>query len=84
MNCLLCGKEMKKGGIIVSGRTIMALEWYPAIEFNKRGLKSWNRTDGKELLDEACLFGSKFEDAFYCEHCNKVIGLFNVRKESES
>lgn len=81
MRCPFCDEEMERGGLIVSGRILSPLEWYPAAEFSKKGLKSWNRTDGKELLDEVALFGSKYKDAFYCHRCNRVIGVFDVIEE---
>ena len=57
------------------------MEWYPCVEYNKKALKSWSRSDGKELLNESCLFGSKYKDAFYCKCCDKVVGIFHIRKE---
>lgn len=81
MKCPLCGEKMEKGGIYYGGRSPSFLTWYPAKELAKRGLRAWSRENGRELLDEACLLGSIFEEAYYCSTCDKVIGVFDVRKD---
>ena len=76
MKCPLCGNEMREGGLIIDG---VAPGWVPMEEFQKKGLKrliyKGLRTIGKAnvLLGE-----TKVPNAFFCENCNKIVGIFDV------
>lgn len=76
MVCPICAKEMEEGGIITSGVTAM---WHPKKEFDKKGLGKLVYTDGKPIGKSSILFSqTKIPNAFYCAHCNKVAGIFDV------
>lgn len=81
MICPICGKKMTKGGIILSGKQMCGeFTWYPQNEFNKKGLKTWNRANGKNIdaTEMNLLSEEKFNNAYFCESCNKIIGIFTI------
>ena len=81
MKCLICGNEMQEGGLIIDG---VAPGWVPLEQFNKKGLKrlvyTGLRTIGKTNI---LLSQTKVSNAFYCENCNKVMGIFDVTNDLE-
>ncbi|MHC1723532.1 MAG: PF20097 family protein [Aminipila sp.] len=80
MICPICGKEMTKGGIILSGITLSGeFTWYSQNEFDKKGLKAWDRSNRKNIDARRSLMGEeKFDDAYFCESCNKIVGIFTI------
>lgn len=79
MKCPICMNEMEKGGIIVNGRDLLGMEWYPEAEFCKEGLKGWRREGGKAICDtDITLFSSKYSNCFCCSKCGKIIGIFDI------
>lgn len=82
MNCPLCGSEMQEGGLIVHGPTPPC--WVPLAQFTKKGLRSLAYSEAKPfgkwniLLDRTTV-----PNAFYCENCNKITGIFDVTNHSE-
>ena len=68
---------MKKGGIIADGAIITS--WHPQEQFEKTGLKSLWYTGGKPIGKRNLLLKNiKIPNAWYCENCNKVVGIFDV------
>lgn len=83
MICPICGKEMTKGGIILSGKRMSGeFAWYPQNDFDKNGLRAWGRNNGKaiEAMDMSLLGEEKYDEAYLCETCNKIIGIFTITK----
>lgn len=80
MICPICGKEMTKGGIILSGIKLAGeFTWYSQKEFDKKGLKDWHRNNRKNIDAKRSLRGEeKFNDAYFCESCNKIVGIFTI------
>lgn len=81
MICPICGKEMAKGGIILSGKGMCGeFTWYPQNEFEKKGLKAWDRNNGKNIdaMDMSLMGEEKFSNAYFCEACNKIVGIFTI------
>lgn len=76
MNCPICGKEMQEGGLIIDG---VAPGWVPLKEFERKGLKrliyKGLRTIGKTNI---LLSQTRVPNAFYCDACNKIVGVFDV------
>lgn len=76
MNCPLCNSEMQSGGLIIDG---VAPGWVPMDEFQKKGLKRIVHTGLRTIGKTSILFGqTKVPNAFFCEKCNKIIGIFDV------
>ncbi|QHI73494.1 PF20097 family protein [Aminipila terrae] len=81
MICPICGKEMTKGGIVLRGKRIFGeFTWYPQDAFDKKGLKAWDRSNGKVIVDvDMSLMGEKkFDNAYFCESCSKIVGIFTT------
>ena len=77
MKCPICGREMKKGGIIAE--KAITVMWHPAQEYEKKGLKSYIFRFGRLLGTHYPLRSVvKIPDAWYCSHCEKVTGIFDV------
>jgi len=80
MNCPICGKEMEKGGLIGSGVSLM---WFPQSQFGKKGLRRLLYTGGKPIgRSNALLSQTRVSDAYYCDVCGKVTGIFDVVKRN--
>ncbi|KPU42697.1 hypothetical protein OXPF_37510 [Oxobacter pfennigii] len=78
MNCPLCNCEMEEGGIITSGVSAM---WVPMEQFSKKGIRRLIYTNGRVIGKSNVVFGqTKISNAFFCEHCNKIVGIFDVNK----
>ena len=76
MNCPICGSKTEKGGIVTSGITAM---WHPLSEFEKQIWKRIIYKDGKSIGESSILFNqTRIPNAFYCQNCNKVIGIFDI------
>lgn len=76
MKCPICNNEMEEGGIITEGISTM---WVPLNQFNKKGLKKLMYSKGKMIGKPNIIIGqTKISNAFFCEKCNKVIGVFDV------
>lgn len=76
MKCPICGGLMSQGGIV----TGLGALWFPMKEFHKvlpRSGKKIGRSN--TLLDRTCL-----ENCWYCDKCNKVMGIFDVTPGRES
>ncbi|MFV0516957.1 MAG: PF20097 family protein [Aminipila sp.] len=80
MICPICGKEMTKGGIILTGKNLCGeFTWYSENEFNKEGIKVWDRSNRKNIDSKRSLRGEeKFDNAYFCESCNKIVGIFTI------
>lgn len=76
MKCPYCGAEMEEGGLIVDG---VAPGWIPLKQFNQKGMKrlvySSLRTIGKANI---LLGQTKIPNAFFCQECNKIVGIFDI------
>ncbi|MHC1723554.1 MAG: PF20097 family protein [Aminipila sp.] len=81
MICPICGKEMTKGGIILTGKRLFGeFTWYPQDEFDKKGLKALDRSNGKNIdsMEMSLMREEKFNNAYLCESCNKIVGIFTI------
>lgn len=77
MKCPKCGMEMEKGGIVAESLYIV---WYPEEKFRKNPIM---RTFdiGKRIGTTSMLYSeTTVPDAYYCEKCNIVTGVFNVEE----
>ncbi len=82
MNCPLCGSEMQEGGLIAQG--LVPPCWVPLSEFQKKGLKSLVHFGPKPIgKTNTLLSQTKVPNAFYCEHCSKIMGIFDVTNGME-
>lgn len=81
IKCIVCGAEMEQGGIVTSGITVL---WVPRREFQKKGLRKLMYKDGKSIghgtITDMVIGQTRIPNAYYCENCNKVIGIFDVKK----
>ena len=76
MICPICASEMQQGGLIADG---IFVSWFPQEEFEKKNLLGIH-FDGKILDGHSnyILKQTKVPNAFYCETCNKVVGIFEL------
>ena len=81
MKCIVCGAEMQPGDIVASGITVM---WVLRREFQKKGIRKLIYEGGKSIghsnVSDMVFGQTKIPNAYYCEHCNKIIGIFDVKK----
>lgn len=77
MKCPKCGAEMEKGGIVSDS---MYIVWYP-LETYEKNLIQRTFTIGKRI-GKTTFFNeeTKIPDAYYCEKCNIVTGVFKVEE----
>lgn len=76
MLCPICGKEMQEGGLIVNG---VSAGWVPMEQFQKKGFERLVYTGYKSIGSwNALLDQTKVPNAWFCEDCNKVTGVFDV------
>lgn len=77
MKCPICGNEMQAGGLIVDG---VVPGWVPLEEFEKTGLEQVTRSGFRTIGGEvsALLGQTKVPNAYLCESCKKIVGVFDV------
>ena len=79
MKCILCGNEMLEGGLIIDG---VSPGWVPIEQFQKKGLQRLIHTGLRTIGKTSILLGqTKVPNAFFCKHCNKIIGVFDVTND---
>lgn len=82
MRCPICNGEMEEGGIITDDISPM---WVPMDQFNRKGLKRLIYSRGKPIGEPNIIIGqTKISNAFFCEGCNKIIGVFPVTNKAFS
>lgn len=82
MKCPICSTEMEEGGLIVD---CVNPCWIPASQFGKKGLKRLVYNDIKRIGNTNVLLGqTKIPNAFFCETCNKIVGIFDIKGSPES
>ena len=79
MKCPFCSREAQEGGLIAES---VVIGWIPLKEIKKGPLKELIRlsfpglrTISNRSYRVKC---AKVPNAYYCEHCNKVFGIFDV------
>ena len=76
MKCPICNNEMQEGGLIIDG---VAPGWVPLEQFQKKGLKRIVHTGLRTIGETSILLSqTKVPNAFFCESCNKIVGVFDV------
>lgn len=71
---------MEPGGIVTDGVTPA---WVPEKEFKKTGLKRLVYHDAKMIGKANAILGqSKISNAYFCEKCQKIVGIFDITGES--
>lgn len=77
MKCPECGGEMEKGGLAADS---MYIVWYPEETFKKNSiLRTFDI--GKRIGTTSMLYSeTTVPDAYYCEKCNIVTGVFKVEE----
>lgn len=77
MKCPICGNEMQAGGLIVDG---VVSGWVPLEKFEKKGLEQMTRSGFRTIGGEvsALLGQTKVPNAYLCESCKKIVGVFDV------
>ncbi len=79
MKCPICDTPMQEGGLIIDG---VAPGWVPIEQFQKKGLKRLMRTGLRTIGNTNFLLSeTKVPNAFFCEHCNKIVGVFDVTND---
>lgn len=77
MNCPCCGAEMEKGGLVSDS---LAIVWYPTEIYDKHSIKRTFEI-GKRIGKTSVVWSeTKIPDAYYCEKCNIVTGVFKVEE----
>lgn len=76
MLCPICSKEMEEGGLILTG---LNSGWVPMDQFQKSGLRLKMNSNIKVIGEPNPVGGTrKVPGAFFCKHCNKITGVFDV------
>lgn len=85
MKCPVCESEMQSGGLITSSRGRF-ISWLPKDSFEENRSFMRALTDGKTIKVETKFFALmlsgqvKIPNAFYCEKCNKIVGIFDIEE----
>lgn len=76
VKCPLCNGDLIEGGLVIWGN--MA-GWVPIDQLDKK----WGRYSDWHSIARPTMFLSniKIPYAFFCEDCNKIIGVFDVVKD---
>lgn len=88
MKCPICQQKMQEGGLIAHDVTIC---WAPLEQFQKSGagklayfgVKPLKGVGGLGGAGDFALGQTRVPGAFYCAHCKKVVGMFDVEKTAE-
>ena len=76
MKCPLCGGELQEGGLVLDG---VASGWVPMEQFEKRGAKRVVYTGLRTIGQTNFLLRqTRVPGAYFCQTCNKVLGIFDV------
>lgn len=78
MVCPICGGEMEQGRIelaALGSDATTIINWYPESEFQKKGVGSIFKKNGKTVRD-AC---TRQTEAWHCLRCKKVCALMDVK-----
>ncbi len=77
MKCPVCQNEMIEGGLFVDG---VLVRWVPLDTYNKKGIGGLVYTGNKVLEGKTnhIINKTKIPNAYYCENCNKVVGIFDI------
>ncbi|MCD8189387.1 MAG: PF20097 family protein [Clostridiales bacterium] len=78
MICPICGGQMEQGRIevmILGGDASALINWYPESEFQKKGVGSSFKKNGRTVRD-AC---TRQAEAWYCAQCHKVCAMMDVK-----
>ena len=76
MKCPICGGELQEGGLILDGVTP---GWVPMEQFEKRGVKRVVYTGLRTIGQTNFLLRqTRVPGAYFCQTCNKVLGIFDV------
>ena len=75
MKCPICNNEMQEGFLTSNS----VIRWFPLETCNKK-IRLFDK--GARLIGELKFLGqgTKVPNAYFCETCNKVIGIFDVKK----
>ncbi len=82
MKCPICGGEMHKGGLVAGGINVA---WLPEEQLEEESPLGVY-VDCKSLKGERnhLLKQMKIPNAYFCEKCDKVTGLFDVAGRDDS
>lgn len=81
MKCPICDRAMLEGGLIIDG---ISSGWVPMEQFHKKGIQRIIYTGLRTIgTPNVFLNQTKVPNAFFCESCNKVIGIFDVTNNSD-
>ena len=76
MKCPYCNTEMEEGGLITEG---VSVGWLPLEQFKKNGIKNLVLTGLRTIGKHNLILGqTKISNAFYCNSCNKIVGVFDI------
>lgn len=76
MKCPICDNEMCEGGLIIDG---VVPGWVPMEQFRKKGIRALVRTGLRKIGKTNVVLGeTKVSNAYCCENCNKIIGIFDI------
>lgn len=70
--CPICNGELQEGGLVIDG---ISAAWVSKEQFYKKILFTGVHTIGKTNF---WLRQTKVPNAFFCENCDKVMGIFDV------
>lgn len=78
MVCPICGGELEQGRIeltALGSDATTIINWYPESEFQKKGVGSIFKKNGKTVRD-VC---TRQTEAWHCPSCKKVCALMDVK-----
>ena len=77
MVCPICGGALEQGRIEIyaPGSENALINWYPESEFQKKGVGSIFKKNGKTVRDTC----TRQTEAWFCPQCKKVCALLEVK-----
>lgn len=81
MKCPVCGREMQEGGMIADG---VSVGWVPMEQFKRKGLARLVSTGLRTIGTANVVLGqTRIPNAYFCQNCNKIAGIFDITNKIE-
>lgn len=81
MNCPICDKEMQEGGLVIDG---VLPHWISLDQFQAKGLKRLRCKNPRYIGKRNTLLReTRVSNAFFCENCDKIVGIFDVTNDED-
>lgn len=75
LKCPVCNAEMQLGGLVANGQWVL---WYAETDYKKHAFKRFFIKNHKKLGHPRWDGSTGIDNAFYCENCDKIIGIFDI------